>query len=136
MLAFSVNRLLQTYPPTKSAFHNQIGYITIAFSLRHFISYTPGRWPSNLMNFPSLRLAGAVGARINVRSSYLQRGPPWPAWIGIQASMHGCKPSAFNNLITTVACTCARCCLGTVGIVDADYTQGQLHSIRAPIDSI
>jgi len=32
------------------------------------------------MDLLSLRLVGAVGARITVRSSYPQRGPPWPGF--------------------------------------------------------
>jgi len=35
-------------------------------------------WPYDLTDLLSLRLVGAVGARINVKCSHSQRGPSWP----------------------------------------------------------
>jgi len=45
-----------------------------------FLKFYLGLWPSHLMDLLSLRLVGAVGARINVRGSYSQQGPA-VAWI-------------------------------------------------------
>jgi len=51
-----------------------------------------GNWPSSLTDLLSRRLVGAVGAGMNIRSSYTQHCD-----LDANPGTHGCKPSVFND---------------------------------------
>jgi len=68
---------LVSHPRSLNLTSTMVSY-TNAIRRTFFFKFYWGTWPSNLMVPVSLRLGGVVGARINVRSSYLQWGPPWP----------------------------------------------------------
>ena len=78
VFSFTLLRIWRLFPDS------QRDLIKVYYELKRRKLYS-GTWPSNPMDLLSLRLAGEVGARINVRSSYAHRGPA-VAWISTQVS--------------------------------------------------